>query len=105
MENTSIISETPVLQDNAASLRAGSTLLGSTQPGFRGRICGIDARDVICAYTPSELERRLLEMGFVEGCTVEVLHQGTFNGDPIAVRVGPCTVALRRRDAMAIIVD
>ena len=34
-----------------------------------------------------ELERRLIELGFVEGAEVEVLHQGLFGGDPIAVRV------------------
>ena len=38
---------------------------------------------------PPELERRLIELGFVEGATVELLHQGLFGGDPIAVRVAP----------------
>ena len=51
-----------------------------------------------------ELERRLLELGFVEGATVELLHQGLFGGDPIAVRVADTTIALRRREAMAITV-
>ena len=35
----------------------------------------------------AELERRLIELGFVEGADVELLHQGLFGGDPIAVRV------------------
>ncbi len=104
MENTAFIPEAPAVQDDAPAFPASLTLLGRALPGFRGRIFGIDARNVICDHTPSELERRLLEMGFVEGCAVELLHQGTFRGDPIAVRVGPCTVALRRREAMAIIV-
>ncbi len=51
-----------------------------------------------------ELERRLLELGFVEGASVELLHQGLFGGDPIAVRVADATIALRRREAMAITV-
>ena len=52
-----------------------------------------------------ELERRLLELGFVEGARVELLHEGLFGRDPIAVRVNGATVALRRREAMAILVS
>ena len=33
-----------------------------------------------------------------------VLDQGLFGGDPIAVRVADTTIALRRREAMAILV-
>ena len=35
----------------------------------------------------AELERRLLELGFVEGASVEVLHEGPVGRDPIARRV------------------
>jgi ferrous iron transport protein A len=44
-------------------------------------------------------------MGFVEGASVEVRHQGGFGRDPIAVRVNDATVALRRREARAILVE
>ena len=53
----------------------------------------------------AELESRLIEMGFVEGASVEILHEGMFGKDPIAVRVDNATVAIRRREAMAIMVD
>ena len=53
---------------------------------------------------PDDLEKRLIELGFIEGALVEVLHQGPFGGDPIAVRVNGVTIALRRREAMAILV-
>lgn len=43
-------------------------------------------------------------MGFVEGASVEILHEGVFGRDPIAVRVDNATVAIRRREAMAILV-
>jgi ferrous iron transport protein A len=46
-----------------------------------------------------ELQRRLLEFGFVEGAEVEVLHEGAIRHDPIAVRIDNMRVALRRRDA------
>jgi len=47
----------------------------------------------------AELQRRLLEFGFVEGARVEVLHEGAIRHDPIAVRLDDMRVALRRRDA------
>lgn len=54
---------------------------------------------------PDELERRLLEMGFVEGARIEILHEGLFFRDPIAVRVDDMRVALRRREAAAVTVQ
>jgi ferrous iron transport protein A len=45
---------------------------------------------------------RLRHFGFDEGVTVELLHLGPFGRDPIAIRVGRMTVAIRRRHAGAI---
>ena len=45
---------------------------------------------------------RLRHFGFDEGVTVEALHLGPFGRDPIAVRVGRMTVAIRRRHAAAV---
>ena len=45
---------------------------------------------------------RLKHFGFDEGVTVEPLHLGPFGRDPIAVRVGRMTVAIRRTHAGAI---
>lgn len=56
------------------------------------------------ALDGAEIERRLLEMGFVEGAPVELLHEGLFGRDPIAVKLADRTVALRRREARAVIV-
>lgn len=80
--------------------------LGEAKRGYSGRIhairvTGDDAHGVPAA----ELERRLLELGFIEGADVAVLHEGPFGRDPIAVRVNDTTIALRRREAMAILVD
>lgn len=46
-----------------------------------------------------ELQRRLLEFGFVEGARIAVIHEGVIRHDPIAVRIDDMRVALRRRDA------
>lgn len=42
---------------------------------------------------------RLLEIGFLPGETVQVVARGGWGGDPIAVRVGQATFALRRQEA------
>jgi len=52
-----------------------------------------------------ELERRLLEAGFVEGARVALLHEGPMGGDPIAVRLDDMRVALRRREANGVMVQ
>ena len=82
---------------------AGVRPLAVAGPGDRGvivKVTGISgAAEAVAA---EELERRLLEMGFVEGATIEVLHQGLFGRDPIAVRVDDTRVALRRREAGAV---
>ncbi len=49
-----------------------------------------------------ELERRLLELGFVEGARIELLHEGLVGGDPIAMRVDDMRVALRRHEAASL---
>ena len=49
-----------------------------------------------------DLERRLLEIGVVEGARVRVLHEGLFGRDPIALQVDDTRVALRRREAAGV---
>jgi ferrous iron transport protein A len=79
--------------------------LGEAKRGYSGVIRRIDADATGSALSAAELESRLIELGFVEGARVEVLHEGAIGRDPIAVRVENVTIAVRRREAMAIIVD
>ena len=81
---------------------AEGTPLGLARRGFSGRIQSIHVGDGAHGLTAVELERRLLELGLVEGAEIEVLHEGPLGRDPIAVRVNDATIALRRREAMAI---
>jgi ferrous iron transport protein A len=78
--------------------------LGLAKRGYSGVIHRIAAADSGSALSDIELESRLIELGFVEGARVQVLHEGIVGGDPIAVRVENVTIAVRRREAMAIIV-
>ncbi len=78
-------------------------VLGTEHKGFRGRLVRIATVEGVGRLPAEEQERRLIELGFVEGAVLEVLHEGPIGRDPIAVRVGSATVALRRSDAMAIL--
>jgi ferrous iron transport protein A len=78
--------------------------LGLARRGYSGVIQRITAADAGSALSATELESRLIELGFVEGARVEILHEGVIGRDPIAVRVENVTIAVRRREAMAIIV-
>jgi len=78
--------------------------LGLASRGFSGVIHRIAAAEPGSSLPDTELESRLIELGFVEGARVEVLHEGVVGRDPIAVRVENVTIAVRRREAMAVIV-
>ena len=73
--------------------------LGEGRVGDAGLVA-----DIVKADDQPELERLLLEMGFVEGARVELLHEGPMGRDPIAVKVDDMRVALRRREAGFILV-
>ena len=52
-----------------------------------------------------ELERRLLELGLVEGANIELIHEGLFGRDPIAVKVDDMRIALRRKEAASLTLE
>ena len=78
--------------------------LGQAHRGFCGRINAIHVHEEAHGLAAPEIESRLLELGFVEGAEIKVLHEGPIGRDPIAVRINDTTIALRRREAMAILV-
>jgi ferrous iron transport protein A len=86
--------------DNASP----QTPLGLAKRGFSGVIQHLATKDAGSSLSATELESRLIELGFVEGAKVEILHEGIVGRDPIAVRVENVTIAVRRREAMAVIV-
>jgi ferrous iron transport protein A len=91
---------------HAARVEAGAVRLSQARPGDKGVIVDVraeshpgDPRHMGHGVTVDELQRRLLEFGFVEGAHIEVLHEGAIRRDPIAVKLDDMRVALRRRDA------
>ena len=92
----------PVASEPAAGPPAGP--LSAGRKGFAGVIVAVLAPEQAGGLGGVEIERRLLEMGFVEDAPVEIVHEGLFGRDPIAIRLADRTVALRRREARAVMV-
>jgi ferrous iron transport protein A len=80
--------------------------LADVRRGARGEVLAVSPETMtgVPAAEREELERRLLEIGFVEGARIEVLHEGFIGRDPIAVRLDDMRVALRRREAQGVLV-
>ncbi|HEX5238106.1 MAG TPA: FeoA family protein [Sphingomicrobium sp.] len=71
--------------------------LDALKLGTKARVLSIDWQEL------EEAEAcRLRHFGFDEGIAVEPLHSGPFGRDPIAIRVGRMTVAIRRKHAATI---
>jgi ferrous iron transport protein A len=90
---------------DAAARSANVVRLGCGAKGMHGTVVWVGVEGVVPdGIAAAELERRLLEIGFVEGAAVEIVHEGFIGRDPIAVRLDDMWVALRRREADAVLV-
>ncbi len=65
--------------------------------GCCGKVCRIESAD-------SDLKRRLLEMGFCNGATVEVVRRAPM-GDPIEFRLRGYSLSLRQEQAKFVLVE
>jgi ferrous iron transport protein A len=85
----------------AADAASRRIRLSTAKPGDRGVIVDVRAESHTGDHGVGvdELQRRLLEFGFVEGARIEVLFEGAIWRDPIAVRLDDMRIGLRRRDA------
>ena len=95
------VSELPGLKSPGAEPAGQLVRLSAARPGDRGVIVDVRAESHPGDHGVGveELQRRLLEFGFVEGARIEVLHEGAIWRDPIAVRLDDLRIGLRRRDA------
>lgn len=87
-----------------ASVMTDTRKLSQARPGDRGVIVKVGDHCHHDGGHALELERRLLELGFVEGAHVELLHEGLFGRDPIAMKVDDMRIALRRHEAASLTV-
>jgi ferrous iron transport protein A len=79
----------------------GFVSLAALAPGTKGSVVRVGSS----AAPLSPLERRLLELGFVHGEHIEILAEARPGRDPFVVRVGHTTLALRRREALSVLID
>jgi len=73
--------------------------LADLATGAVARVVSVSSAD---AATAPELGRRLAELGFLPGEAVRVVARGLMAREPIAVRVGTGTFALRLLEAACI---
>jgi ferrous iron transport protein A len=67
-----------------------------------GTVARVISVDAAASAAPQELGRRLAELGFLPGELVRIVGRGFLSRDPIAVRVGTGTFALRLFEAACI---
>jgi ferrous iron transport protein A len=79
--------------------------LATLRKGTRGVVTDVrDDAQSLGDEAHSTVSRRLLELGFIPGEAIEVVEEIWPGGDPMAVRLGSSTFALRRREAGAVMV-
>jgi ferrous iron transport protein A len=73
--------------------------LAELAPGASARVVSVTGAD---SKAPSEVSRRLAELGFLPGEAVRIVARGLLARAPIAVRIGTGTFALRLFEAACI---
>ena len=75
--------------------------LDGFESGCNARITRVD-----WATLAQDEAKRLQALGVDEGVEIAIIHRGVFGGrDPIAMRLGNMTIAIRRAHARAISVE
>ncbi|MCH8618567.1 FeoA family protein [Undibacterium sp. TS12] len=82
--------------------QAISTTLNLMKVGDSGIVADIENSGDASNENLFNITRRLKELGFIKGESVKVLHKGYFGGEPLAVRIGQSTFALRNFEAALI---
>lgn len=64
----------------------------------------IGERGTICGFTDEETSLKLLEMGCLPGCEIELDRKAPF-GDPICIKVCGYTLSMRLEEASTILLS
>ena len=73
--------------------------LADLATGARARVVAVASAD---SRATADLGRRLAELGFLPGERLRIVARGLFGREPIAVRIGTGTFALRLFEAACI---
>lgn len=85
-----------IVKKNTLNLAAGTLSLDQLHVGDSGFVGEVSQP---LDHQHHQLTDRLMEIGFIPGEPVQVLHKGFLGGGPIAVRIGQSTFALRPFEA------
>lgn len=84
------------------TILSSSSTLDQLRTGASAVVVDVSTSATAEGATTLDIARRLKELGFVKGEAVKILHRGYFGGEPLAVRIGQSTFALRRFEAALI---
>lgn len=84
---------------------ADSRTLADLRKGDEVTVVGLKSAAGLIAGQADLVVARLRDLGFVAGAQCQVIARMWPGGDPIAVRVGGSSFALRRAEAAAVRVD
>lgn len=87
----------PVKPAAAGPAHGHHLTLDQLATGVSATVTGLRAPEAL-----PEWRRQLLDLGFVAGETVQVMRRAALGGDPLVVRVGASTYALRRAEAACV---
>jgi ferrous iron transport protein A len=86
----------------AGSVPGPATTLAELLDGQEATVSGLTQVAGLAGDQASTLVTRLRDLGFVAGAQCKVVARMWPGGDPIAVRIGGSTFALRRAEASAV---
>jgi ferrous iron transport protein A len=86
----------------AGSARIPAATLAELSDGTEGTVAGLTQVAGLDGDQAAALVTRLRDLGFVAGAQCKVIARMWPGGDPIAVRIGGSTFALRRAEASAV---
>lgn len=88
-----------VADTDCVSASRAEIALADLEPGLLARVVAVTPGE---STAPVEIAQRLAELGFLPGERVRIVARGFLAREPIAVRVGTGTFALRRFEAACI---
>ncbi|MEY2987300.1 MAG: hypothetical protein RJB13_821 [Pseudomonadota bacterium] len=71
----------------------------SVLPKYMSQLNKFESAVIVAVREGHPLSERMVELGFIGGETVSVLHEAPLSRDPIVVECGGVRLALRREEA------
>lgn len=100
--NMAMLNAHSVIRDGVASPVLSRTQVSLADIAI-GEPCIV--RQLIAPVAMPEWGMQLEDLGFIAGEPVTLMARGAFGGDPLVIRIGLSTFALRKAEAACILVD